>query len=382
MHFWPAWSYLNGIRIDYLSPTVYLTDCLILAAFLLSVFRFKFLKTVWIFAKSAFIRLIILLLLLNLYFSQSVPNSLVYLLRWSEIVFTVIFVSQCLKADVNAEKKLLVTLSISVGVTALVGLAQFHLNKSVDGLFYWLGERRFSASTPGIALARFPGLGQSIRLRPYSIFSHPNSLAGFLVVGVFLLNELQVRYKQLVIIISSIVVLLTLSLPSIASMFLFPLANQKKPIRKVAQIGTVLIILFVLSVSKEPQSILQRKNHFVMALEIVNQNPIWGVGPGNYIRASHEMKSSSSLFKGAQDSRQPVHNVPLLLLAELGIPLSALLLLALYKANKKIKKLSLVLGISLAAIIFTSMFDHYWITLQQNRLLLAVVLGMIWSKGS
>ena len=28
-HFWPLWSYISGIRLDYLSPVVYLTDILL-----------------------------------------------------------------------------------------------------------------------------------------------------------------------------------------------------------------------------------------------------------------------------------------------------------------------------------------------------------------
>ncbi len=28
-HFWPKWSYVMGLRIDYLSPTIYLTDILV-----------------------------------------------------------------------------------------------------------------------------------------------------------------------------------------------------------------------------------------------------------------------------------------------------------------------------------------------------------------
>ena len=37
-HFFPPYSYLNGVRVDYLSPTIYLTDILV---FLLLVSNFK-----------------------------------------------------------------------------------------------------------------------------------------------------------------------------------------------------------------------------------------------------------------------------------------------------------------------------------------------------
>ena len=31
-HFWPPWAQLLGRRIDYLSPTIYFTDCLLIIA--------------------------------------------------------------------------------------------------------------------------------------------------------------------------------------------------------------------------------------------------------------------------------------------------------------------------------------------------------------
>ena len=40
-HFWPSWSLVHGIRVDYLSPTLYLTDLIILALFLISRFRIR-----------------------------------------------------------------------------------------------------------------------------------------------------------------------------------------------------------------------------------------------------------------------------------------------------------------------------------------------------
>jgi hypothetical protein len=34
----------------------------------------------------------------------------------------------------------------------------------------------------------------------------------------------------------------------------------------------------------------------------------------------------------------------------------------------------------LGTILFTGMFDHYWLTLQQNQLLLVMVIGLCWQK--
>src|ERR1035437_7520739 len=39
-HFWPNFSFVYGLRLDYLSPTIYLTDILILVIFIFSLKRF------------------------------------------------------------------------------------------------------------------------------------------------------------------------------------------------------------------------------------------------------------------------------------------------------------------------------------------------------
>ena len=41
LHFWPSWSLINGIRIDYLSPTLYFTDLIIIGLFLISRLRVR-----------------------------------------------------------------------------------------------------------------------------------------------------------------------------------------------------------------------------------------------------------------------------------------------------------------------------------------------------
>ena len=46
-HFWPDFSFVSGVRVDYLSPTLYVTDILIFLIFALeiikfSIFSFKF----------------------------------------------------------------------------------------------------------------------------------------------------------------------------------------------------------------------------------------------------------------------------------------------------------------------------------------------------
>src|SRR3990167_9408556 len=64
-HYWPAWSLVHGIRVDYLSPTLYLTDLIILALFLLSRFRVRVPLSIIVFT------------VLNILISYS-PNIAIY----------------------------------------------------------------------------------------------------------------------------------------------------------------------------------------------------------------------------------------------------------------------------------------------------------------
>ena len=78
--------------------------------------------------------------------------------------------------------------------------------------------------------------------------------------------------------------------------------------------------------------------------------------------------------------RQPVHNVPLLLVAELGI-LGCLgwLNLGWNKIKKiKLKKTDWIL---VGIVVVTGMFDHYWVTLPQNWWLLAIVVGFLFARN-
>ena len=78
---------------------------------------------------------------------------------------------------------------------------------------------------------------------------------------------------------------------------------------------------------------------------------------------------------------QPVHNIVLLLMAEtglVGLTLFLILIIKLFRlllATKNFKFL-MVFG----TIILTGLFDHYWLTLQQNLLLLGIITGVSFSS--
>jgi hypothetical protein len=111
------------------------------------------------------------------------------------------------------------------------------------------------------------------------------------------------------------------------------------------------------------------KNSFFIILHY----PIFGVGIGSYLIEQAKYPSKFYLF-----FNQPVHNIFLLFFSELGLLIGGLIILISLSPIKKIIRISpyLVLAISL-----TGFFDHYWITLEQNFLLMGLIMGVILTRS-
>ncbi|MCX7955668.1 MAG: hypothetical protein N2593_00975, partial [Patescibacteria group bacterium] len=84
-HFFPEFSYINGIRVDYLSPTIYLIDILTFTFFVLNF------KNIFIFFKNKKIIIFFIFLTINILFSKNQIISLYQFLRIIEL-FIVFFI--------------------------------------------------------------------------------------------------------------------------------------------------------------------------------------------------------------------------------------------------------------------------------------------------
>ncbi len=130
------------------------------------------------------------------------------------------------------------------------------------------------------------------------------------------------------------------------------------------------------------EAITQRADLFKSTLIIIKNHPLFGIGLLNFLPGiSHIQKPlSPTLYL------QPVHNIFLLVTAEIGIIGVGFFLWFLFKTYKRLmrclknqKNLSLILLILLSVILILGMFDHYWLTLQQGQLLFALILGLSWA---
>lgn len=365
-HFFPSFSYLNGIRVDYLSPTIYLTDILVI--FLLTL-NFKKIATVF---KNKKVLIVLLLFLLNTLFAK---NQIVALYRFVKIIefLTVFLIGRDLFKKINKKTVLLSLLLIGCFQIFLV-VYQLVFKQSFQGLFYFFGERLLNLSIPGIAKASLNGVEL---LRPYGTFSHPNSLAGFFLLLYFfvLINNRFKNYfflKYSVLLIYSILIFLSFSKVAIITLILlntlFYLSNKK--IKCFSCMVTriiipVMISLVFLQATTDPLTVSKRIELIKNAFIIIKDNLLFGVGLGNYLIVQSGIPSKFPLF-----INQPVHNIFLLFISETGIFVAAVILYYFFIFFKKNPFIFL-------AVILTGFFDHYWLTLQQNFLLLAFIYGSV-----
>jgi hypothetical protein len=427
-HFWPDWSYVWGLRIDYLSPTVYLTDLLVLGivffwflenrnhlgggaklkAFLLRGGTKK--KLLLPISISAF-------LLLNAFLSQNQPASFYKLIKILEFALLGFYVSR----HRNLLPVTCYLLPLAVAYSSLIAIAQFIKQASIGGFFYWLGERTFSVVTPGIAKAVING---QLVLRPYATFPHPNVLAGFILISLVLILQLRRklktprRWKQSYVFFlrgealakflfwfTFLVGLVTIALSFSRSVWLmgcligfyllwkYFLGKMKKrtPRRWGNSLATLLRGGTVLALSlgilgmfgllgkglSSDGAISQRLDLAKASVGMIKEYLWVGVGLNNFIVRLPEYWSASWRIRFLQ----PVHNIYLLVAAETGLAgLLVFLWFLVLTIKKQLEILNYKLLIPILVILLLGLTDHYWLTLQQTQLLMVIVLGLSWNK--
>ena len=340
-HFWPDWSLVNGIKIDYLSPTVYLTDLIFMGLLIVSIIKFH---------KSKFLKLLTAIFL-GLFFlsGKGAISSAYWSFRYLQIptLAWMIFVNG---KDFNLSYGIKKYLNFPLLFTLILEIWQFTIKKST-GWWWIFGERSFSLVTPNIAAIDI--LGQRF-LRPYATFSHPNALAGWLLLAAFILWK---NKPWRLMAVGG--VLLTFSRNAtlavlIGTISYSPFSNPN----------------FFQSLISFPESSSDERlvlNH--ASLRVFSEFPVFGIGPGKLLSAL------PNYFPPGFWNIQPPHNVFLLILAETGIFGFTILLAGFLKIYPFIKRTPEFLP-GLIAVFSTSLLDHYWLTSQQNRIILGIYLGL------
>lgn len=341
IHFWPEWSLVNGIKIDYLSPTIYLTDLIFLALLIFSAIKFR---------RSGFLKILTAVFFGIFFLSGKGDISSAY---WSVRYLQIPIIAWLIYVN---GKKLLIQNDIKKYVsfpllfTLILETWQFLIKKST-GWWWIFGERSFSLATPNIAAIDLWG---EKFLRPYATFSHPNALAGWLFLTAFILWGSKAK-----MLLAGAGILLTFSRNAVLAFVIgalsFPFLTNQQLIKS--------IIVFPESSSDE-RAILNRAS-----LKVFGNFPVFGIGPGKLLTRLPDY------FPPGFWNIQPPHNIFILILAETGGFGFAVLLIGIYKIFSSAMRSPLFFP-GLIAVFSSSLLDHYWLTSPQNRIILGIYLGL------
>lgn len=261
-------------------------------------------------------------------------------------------------------------------------------------------------------------------LRAYGMFPHPNMLGGWLALGLLLaVKEVMRRGRffaastlaYIPIALLSIGLATTFSrgawLAAAVGLVLVVIhACMRRAAIKQTGLAAAVIALFigvlVFSYPEpfqervfgggrlEAKSTQERSAGISEALQIIKQHPLVGAGIGNYGLAVHrDIDSSQPAYY-----YQPVHNVPLLILAELGV-IGLILIIVLVLSLRDVRSAddphaslgtgsailstreSMMSGaVFLLPLIIISLFDHYLWSLYAGVMISSMYLGIFYLK--
>jgi len=386
-HFFFDFAYVDGILVDYLLPTVYLTDILIWALLGFWVFRelqktsSKTLstsnisrsdKSLGVYTPKLCLLVFVTILGFSVFKALNQPAA-VY--RWLKLVEYVLF-SFYVSKHINLKKDwptIVRLLSLGVLLESVLAIAQWFKQGSIFG-YWFLGENKYTVSTPGIAAFDLFGVK---KVRPYGTFPHPNVLGGYLAILLpWIFYELKKRFtirdlRFTAFVLGATALLLSFSRSAWAVGVLGLLGVFGLMFR-----GEIFLHYSLLP-SAYCLSFLRRAELNWIALEMFKDHPLLGVGLNNFTVRMSEYGEVS----GWTRFLQPAHNVYLLIAAETGLlGLAAFLCFLFFVFCSLLKKKNGLLLISVAQITLLCFVDHYFFTLPQTALLFWLLIGLVFSN--
>jgi O-antigen ligase len=394
-HFVFDWAYINGFLVDYLIPTIYIQELLIILLLVSWTFRIifegKLLKDLGWDSRLLFI--FVLVAFLSVPASINSNTSLVSFIRLLIYVLFGLYVAYNL--DIKKDlPNVLKALMVSVFLVEVLALFQWLKQGSVFNNYLILGEQPYSFSTFRVAREQF--FGQTI-VPVYGTFRHPNIFGGFLSVVllwfVYFRNVFKVRYFRalttLVFALGFLILLLTFSLSAVLALVVGALVLLAREHYKIKKTVLLLILVPFVVVSfllppfteaffSEYSSFFRRSELHVVAVDSIKESLLFGHGINT--GAQQSAFDFDFLFEVRQP--QPVHNIYLLMAVELGI--FALLIFATFLIRAMLNSPPIIFA-SLFQFAFIGLFDHYIITIHQTSLLfwltVGIYLGTVLTRG-
>ena len=398
---------------------IYLGDIIFFLVFLLFLNRIKNTRIVpnlkfWL------LLIFVLIAFISIFISSATKISF---FRWLKLIEVIVLYTYIGKSKEFLGLKNILSVIFYSGVTqSILAIAQFIKNSSIGIRFIEAGV--FDPNSPGVA--NFILNGERI-LRSYGSFSHPNVLAGFLLLTIFcgykiLLTENQKSKFQISKFILPILIFglfLTFSRTAIAvfvfgSLLMFLIEFFKlrklehteqrlKDGKNLIKLFGLVVIACVLAViilfpfikarffeiSMEEQAVDLRFFYNRMAIQMIKEKPISGIGIGNFVHYSENYpvyaKAALKIIEGNTTQipnwiYQPVHNIYLLVASEMGV-LGLLVFLGFIGMMllKEVRNQSgnSIFWILMGCFLIIALADHYFWTLQSGAIIFWLALALI-----
>lgn len=345
----------------------------------------------------------LIMAVVSVFFSADKNVALYYLLRLAEGFGLLLLIANFKFSYLNTAGVLVMSGLVQAGL----GISQV-LSQKVWGS-KWLGMAEQLPQTPGVSVIEN---GTMRFLRAYGSLPHPNMLGGFLVICLILLIILLIfsrhKWEKVLLWVSLPVILSGLFLTFSKSAFLALLvslvfliifiilsrdSHAKGILNKIIIVSIITLSLLVISFSGPLMTRMQgesrteiysqenRAMYLEQAKNLLTRNLLTGVGLGNYTLAVYDQGE-----KGLGDyAYQPVHNVYLLVAAELGVIGFIIFILIIIEALRRIWTYKIDEHINLLGVFklfkFKGVYDFYqekyfWF-LAATAILIAVLVLMV-----
>jgi len=407
------------------SVFLYLTDLLLVGVFILAVIntRLKGLR----FKKSDIFLLLFLLIALISVFASN--DRSVSIFRWFKLLeFALLYIYIMYRKEFLGLDNIFKVLVFSGILQAILAIAQFFKQSSLGLRFIEAGT--YAPGAPGVAT--FVSGSEKV-LRAYGSFPHPNVLAAFLMLAIFCFYGLWQKGKLRIIgplgLIPLIFALFLTFSREVVFTFIFvsfaffivrffqlrTLYHSEERLQDGKRLMILALFFVVFSAASVLYILPYFKTRFVeislqeeaidlrffynkMALAMIKEKPMLGIGIGNFVNYSRNfpafLRAANKIANsGGQTGQQipewlyqPTHNIYLLIAAEIGI-LGALLfivflLIKVIKALKPIKpkEISDLVGPMIflfAGFLIVGLSDHFFWTLQSGIIMFWLTNGLL-----
>lgn len=270
----------------------------------------------------------------------------------------------------------------ALALIAQIGILQFAIQGNLN--LPYIGESPISPDTAGVA--KF-SIGSTKLIRAYGLFPHANIFGGAMLIALIFIQHMRLpRSTSRQALHALFLISLALSFSRLAIIgyvilmcFTYGKSLLKMRSSKNVFVITILLLLFLpllFARSFDPQSVAvsERITGYRWAAGIISSQGLFhGTGIGSYTDSLASYLNTNGVHHEIWQIA-PVHSVPLLLLAELGLIPGLLVMLAgilIVIRSRCIPFIYLVPPL---------LFDHYFLT-NISALFLLVMLYTFWNGG-